>query len=126
MAGEPIFMTWPEARPHAATPTLAQALDAEAQNRHEDFLRRRATLGKSGHAARAFNGPPADPLAAAAVFEMADSPADTAGVVGAIAGQQRFEPLLRGVDDPACLAHSTRVERCELRFSSAGHCLGHS
>lgn len=67
-----IFMTWPEARPHAATPTLAQALDAEAQRRHEDFLRRRAAPGKSGQAARAYSGPPTDPLAAAAVFEMAD------------------------------------------------------
>ncbi|WP_223185767.1 TniQ family protein [Streptomyces sp. CBMA152] len=66
-----IFMTWPEARPHAATPTLAQALDAEAQRRHEDFAQQRAA-GKRGPAARAYVVPSADPLAAAAVFEMAD------------------------------------------------------
>jgi hypothetical protein len=66
-----IFMTWPEARPHAATPTLAEALDVEARQRHERYLERRAAPGKT-QAARAYSDPPADPLVAAAVFDIAD------------------------------------------------------
>jgi len=65
-----IFMTWPEARPHAATPTLAEALDIEAQQRHDRYLERRAAPGKT-QAVRAYSDPSTDPLAAA-VFDIAD------------------------------------------------------
>jgi hypothetical protein len=93
-----IFMTWPEARPHAATPTLAQALDAEAQQRHNAFLERRTSPspGKAGNPARAYSTPPTDPLVAAAVFEIADrflrSPDEVAAsaLLGPLAAEARY------------------------------------
>ncbi|MET9966563.1 TniQ family protein [Streptomyces sp. NPDC006356] len=42
-----IFMTWPEARPHAATPELARIIDTEAERRHELFHRRGAQPRKN-------------------------------------------------------------------------------
>ncbi|GLW75407.1 hypothetical protein Kpho02_77040 [Kitasatospora phosalacinea] len=64
-----IFMSWPEARPLVATPTLAQAIDPEADRRHTAFSRLRAARGSL--AGRAYSDPPTDPLVAGAVFELA-------------------------------------------------------
>jgi hypothetical protein len=66
-----IFMTWPEARPHAATPELAQVIDIEAERRHELFHRRGAEPRKNLRST-AYTDPPDDPVATGAVLEIAD------------------------------------------------------
>ncbi|MET9721665.1 hypothetical protein [Streptomyces zaomyceticus] len=66
-----IFMTWPEARPHAATPALARIIDTEAERRHELFHRRGAQPRKNLRST-AYTDPPDDPVATGAVLEIAD------------------------------------------------------
>ncbi|UQW99181.1 TniQ family protein [Streptomyces sp. RerS4] len=67
-----IFMTWPEARPHAATRTLAKILDHEAEQRHRAFENVRDTPGAYRRKVSIYVAPPENPAVTAAVLEMAD------------------------------------------------------
>jgi hypothetical protein len=64
-----IFMAWPTARPHAATPALARVLDREADRRHRLF---RVLRDSPGAKTTAYTTPPEDALVTGAVLEMAD------------------------------------------------------
>ncbi|WP_406066263.1 TniQ family protein [Streptomyces sp. NBC_01077] len=67
-----ILMTWPEARPHAATRTLAKILDHEAEQRHRAFENVRDTPGAYRRKVSVYIAPPENPAVTAAVLEMAD------------------------------------------------------
>ncbi|MFF0393927.1 hypothetical protein ACFYS8_35280 [Kitasatospora sp. NPDC004615] len=67
-----IFMAWPATGIRAATPELARALGEEARQRQLDYVERSAVPGKQASATKSYSDPPAIPLVAAAVFEMAD------------------------------------------------------
>ncbi|MBZ6257916.1 TniQ family protein [Streptomyces olivaceus] len=65
-----IFMTWPQARPHAATSELARVIDAEAARRHGLFHR----LGEEPRKnlrSTAYTDPPDGPVVTGAVLEIA-------------------------------------------------------
>ncbi|WP_159047383.1 TniQ family protein [Streptomyces sp. XY332] len=67
-----ILMTWPEARTHAATSTLAKILDQEAEQRHRAFENVRDTPGAYLRKVSVYIAPSENPTVTAAILEMAD------------------------------------------------------
>lgn len=67
-----ILMTWPEARTHAATSTLAKILDQEAEQRHRAFENVRDTPGAYRRKVSVYIAPSENPTVTAAILEMAD------------------------------------------------------
>ncbi|MFI9276064.1 hypothetical protein ACIGXM_36090 [Kitasatospora sp. NPDC052896] len=92
----PIFMAWPETGTRAATPELAQAPGKEARRRQLDYAERSAVPGKQASATTFYSDPPATPLAAVAVFEMADrllrrpDEAIASAALGPLAAEARY------------------------------------
>jgi hypothetical protein len=66
-----VFLSWPAARPFAATPVLAEVLDREAEARLARAAALRDRPGKK-HSSRPFTDPPLDPLLMGAVLGIAE------------------------------------------------------
>jgi hypothetical protein len=67
-----IFASSPAGRIYAATPSLASALDAEVERRHEAYRALQARPGKRHHS-RAYSAPPDDAVVTGAVLGIAET-----------------------------------------------------
>ncbi|GAA3002862.1 TniQ family protein [Streptomyces fulvorobeus] len=66
-----VFLSWPAARPFAATPALAEVLDREAEGRLARAAALRVRPGKK-HSSRPLTDPPLDPLVMGAALGVAE------------------------------------------------------
>ncbi|MGW5098841.1 TniQ family protein [Streptomyces nodosus] len=90
-----VFLSWPAARPFAATPALAQALDCDAEQRHARAAILRGRPGKK-HSSRPFTDPPLDPLLMGAVLGIAERLLDADDEEQA---RERMLPLIHQASD---------------------------
>ncbi|MFJ8938492.1 TniQ family protein [Streptomyces sp. NPDC102365] len=85
-----VFLSWPAARPFAATPALAEALDHDAERRHARAAVLRGRPGKK-HSSRPFTDPPLDPLLMGAVLGIVERLLDADDEEQA---RERMSPLI--------------------------------
>ncbi|MFD9463017.1 TniQ family protein [Streptomyces sp. NPDC060027] len=90
-----VFLSWPAARPLAATPALAEALDHDAGQRHARVTILRGRPGKK-HSSRPFTDPPLDPLLMGAVLGIAEHLLDADDEEQA---RERMLPLIHQASD---------------------------
>ncbi|MFJ7998722.1 TniQ family protein [Streptomyces sp. NPDC096310] len=90
-----VFLSWPAARPFAATPTLAEVLDDEAAQRYARAAVLRGEPGKK-HSSRPFTDPPLPPLPMGAVLGVAERLLD---VEDENQARERMLPLIEQARD---------------------------
>lgn len=104
-----IFASWPAGRAYTATPSLASALDAEAERRHKAYRELQARPGKRHHS-RAYSAPPDDAVVTGAVLGIAET---LLSFQDQDAATERFFPLVfQSIDrDPAASYYLRAMRR---------------
>ncbi|MFJ8664214.1 hypothetical protein [Streptomyces sp. NPDC093600] len=90
-----VFLSWPVARPFAATAALAEALDHDAEQRHARATVLRGSPGKK-RSSRPYTDPPLDPLLMGAVLGIAERLLDADDEEQA---RERMLPLIHQASD---------------------------
>ncbi len=104
-----IFVSWPAGRSYATTPSLASALDAEAERRHKAYRDLQARPGKRHHS-RAYSAPPDDAVVTGAVLGIAETLLSVQN--HATAAETLFPLVLRSIDrDPAASYYLRAMRR---------------